>query len=307
MKNAEILMATYNGAEYLSAQLDSILNQDTSNWHLTISDDGSTDGTAAILDDYVRRFPEKITRVYSGRCFGNARDHFFWLMGQCKAEYMHFCDQDDVWHPDKVREMQETLEKAEARYGAETPLLVFTDQTVVDENLNQIAPSLMRMQKQNPGATDYRGLLFRNIVTGCTTAINAALANLCGTCRNTDEMIMHDWWIGLTAARFGKLVYLDHATIEYRQHGDNNVGAKAVFSPRYILSKLLNTTQLKQSVRGKKAQALCFAASYEKRLSEQELNWLRQFGAERSPLPLKRAYCRYIPGVAWKLLFAALW
>lgn len=83
-------MTTYNGAAFLTAQLDSILAQDTDSWHLTVSDDGSTDATPEILEDYTRRFPEKITRVFSGRRFGNARDHFFWLMAQCKAEYMHF-------------------------------------------------------------------------------------------------------------------------------------------------------------------------------------------------------------------------
>lgn len=307
MKTVEILMATYNGAAFLPAQLDSILAQDTDCWHLTISDDSSTDETPAILDDYARRFPEKITRVFSGRRFGNARDHFFWLMGQCKAEYMHFCDQDDVWHPDKVRLMQEALERAKAQYGAGTPLLVFTDQTVVDENLREIAPSLMRLQRQDPEATDYRNILFQNIVTGCTSAINRSLAELAGQCRDISQVIMHDWWLALVAARFGKLVYLDVSTMDYRQHGGNSVGAKAVFSFQYILSKLRNKAQLKQSVRGKKAQALCFADSYEKHLNEQELTRLQQFGMERSPLRLKWAYRQYISGVAWALLVAVLW
>lgn len=307
MKTAEILMATYNGAPFLPAQLDSILAQDTENWHLTVSDDGSTDETPAILDDYVRRFPEKITRISSGRRFGNARDHFFWLMGQCKADHMYFCDQDDVWHPDKVRIMQQALERAEAQYGAGTPLLVFTDQAVVDENLREIAPSLMRLQRQEPQATDYRGLLFRNVVTGCTSAVNASLARLAGECEDSSETVMHDWWLGLTAARFGRLVYLDQPTIDYRQHDNNNVGAKRVASPKYIFSRFRDEPQLKKSIRGKKRQALCFAASYEKRLGAGEVEKLRQFGAEHSPLRLKLEYCRYISGAAWKLLFIVLW
>lgn len=307
MKTAEILMATYNGAPFLPAQLDSILAQDTENWHLTVSDDGSTDETPAILDDYVRRFPEKITRISSGRRFGNARDHFFWLMGRCKADYMHFCDQDDVWHPDKVRIMQQALEQAEAQYGAGTPLLVFTDQAVVDKNLREIAPSLMRLQRQEPQAADYRGLLFRNVVTGCTSAVNASLVRLAGECEDSSETVMHDWWLGLTAARFGRLVYLDQPTIDYRQHSSNNVGAKRVASPKYIFSRFRDEPQLKKSICGKKRQALCFAASYEKRLGAGEVERLRQFGAERSPLRLKWEYCRYISGAAWKLLFTVLW
>lgn len=300
-------MATYNGAAFLTAQLDSILVQDTDSWHLTVSDDGSTDATPEILEDYVRRFPDKITRVFSGRRFGNARDHFFWLMAQCEAEYMHFADQDDVWHPEKVRVMQEALEQAEAQYGAQTPLLVFTDQAVVDEDLKPMAPSLMRMQQQDPENTDYRNLLLRNVVTGCTSAINKPLAHIAGTCRDGSKTVMHDWWLGLAAARFGKLLYLEQATIDYRQHRDNSVGAQSVFSRSYIRSNLQHRKELTERIRLKKEQALCFADTYKDRLTNQELAQLRGFGARHSSLALKRSYLKYISGSAWKLLFVMLW
>lgn len=300
-------MATYNGAAFLAAQLDSILAQDTDRWHLTVSDDGSTDATPEILEDYARRFPEKITRVFSGRRFGNARDHFFWLMAQCEAEYMHFADQDDVWHPEKVRVMQEALEQAEAQYGAQTPLLVFTDQAVVDEDLNPLAPSLMKMQQQEPQNTDYRNLLFRNVVTGCTAAINRALAQIAGACRNPAQTVMHDWWLGLTAARFGKLLYLEQATIDYRQHGHNSVGAQNVFGWSYIRSRLQHRRELSDRIHLKKKQALCFADTFENRLSNQELVCLRCFGASHSSLTFKRSYLKHVSGSAWKLLFVMLW
>lgn len=300
-------MATYNGAAFLAAQLDSILAQDTDSWHLTVSDDGSTDATPEILEDYVRRFPEKITRVFSGRRFGNARDHFFWLMGQCKAEYMHFCDQDDVWHPDKVRLMQEALERAKAQYGAGTPLLVFTDQTVVDENLKEIAPSLMRLQRQDPEAMDYRNILFQNIVTGCTSAINRSLAALAGQCRDTTQVIMHDWWLALVAARFGKLVYLDVSTMDYRQHGDNSVGAKDVESLSYIWSKLRRMDVLKMQFARKKAQAREFLEIYGFRMDGQEQHLLEMFGREHGSLRFKCGFHGFIPKLTRKIGFLLLW
>lgn len=307
MKTVEILMATYNGAAFLPAQLDSILAQDTDCWHLTVSDDSSTDETPAILDDYARRFPEKITRVFSGRRFGNARDHFFWLMGQCKAEYMHFCDQDDVWHPDKVRLMQEALERAEAQYGAGTPLLVFTDQTVVDENLREIAPSLMRLQRQDPEATDYRNILFQNIVTGCTSAVNRSLAELAGQCRDASQVIMHDWWLALAAARFGKLVYLDVSTLDYRQHGDNSVGAKDVESLSYIWRKLRRMDVLKIQFARKKAQAREFLEIYGFRMDGQEQHLLEMFGREHGGLRFKCGFHGFIPKLTRKIGFLLLW
>lgn len=300
-------MATYNGAAFLPAQLDSILAQDTDSWHLTVSDDGSTDATPEILEDYVRRFPDKITRVFSGRRFGNARDHFFWLMAQCEAEYMHFADQDDVWHPEKVRVMQEALEQAEAQYGAQTPLLVFTDQAVVDEDLKPMAPSLMRMQQQDPEKTDYRNILFQNIVTGCTSAINRSLADLAGQCGDTTQVIMHDWWLALVAARFGKLVYLDIPTLDYRQHGDNSVGAKDVRSLSYLWYKLNHMTQAREHAMSKRRQALKFRRVYEKALSRGEIDLLEDFASDKCKIVFKLRYLRFINKSLRKIGFLLHW
>lgn len=300
-------MATYNGAAFLTEQLDSILAQDTDSWHLTVSDDGSTDDTPQILEDYVRRFPEKITRVFSGCRFGNARDHFFWLMEQCKAEYMHFADQDDVWHPDKVRTMQEALEQAEAQYGAQTPLLVFTDQAVVDEDLKPMAPSLMKMQQQDPEKTDYRNILFQNIVTGCTSAINRSLADLAGQCSDTTQVIMHDWWLALVAARFGKLVYLDVPTLDYRQHRGNSVGAKDVGSVGYFLKKIDRIPDLKALFAHKRAQASVFAETYDQHFTQEDCTLLRDFSAQKSSLIFKLRFLFSISGIIRKMGFLLLW
>ena len=139
----EILMATYNGEQFLREQIDSILAQTEDGWHLSVSDDGSTDGTIRILEEYVSRMPEKITLLQAGKAFGNAKDHFFWLIGKCEAEWMMLCDQDDRWAPEKVATFQKTMDEAEAAYGAETPMLIFCDQTVTDAAGNLIAPSLM--------------------------------------------------------------------------------------------------------------------------------------------------------------------
>ena len=300
-------MATYNGAALLAAQLDSILAQDTDRWHLTVSDDGSTDATPEILEDYARRFPDKITRVFSGRRFGNARDHFFWLMGQCEAEYMHFADQDDVWHPEKVRVMQEALEQAETQYGAQTPLLVFTDQAVVDEDLKPMAPSLMRMQRQDPEKTDYRNILFQNIVTGCTSAINRSLADLAGQCGDTTQVIMHDWWLALVAARFGKLVYLDIPTLDYRQHRGNSVGAKDVRSLGYIVGKFQRLSELKLFFGRKKDQAKVFAESFRSCLTDGDRALVNAFLCLKSNLTFKIGFLRFISGFFRRAGFLCLW
>ena len=307
MKKVEILLATFNGEPYLSEQLDSILSQDTQNWHLTASDDGSSDRTVEILDAYAQTYPKKITRVVSGRQFHNARDHFFWLMEQCGGDYIQFCDQDDVWHPDKLRLLQEAMEEAEAVYGADMPLLVFSDQAVVDKNLKLIAPSLMVFQQQDPRALDYRNLLYQNVVSGCAMAVNRPLAKLAAGCTDTQQVIMHDWWLALTAARFGKMVYVDRATIDYRQHGNNSVGAKNVRSPAFLIYKLLHLREFQRAVFFQKRQALCFLNSYREDLSDEEIAYLREFGADHSPAALKRDFMKWINTPLRKAGFYVRW
>lgn len=281
---AEILMATYNGERFVRQQLDSLLAQDDDRWHLTVSDDGSTDSTPQILDEYAAAHPDKITRHISGTRFGNARDHFFHLMETCDAPYMLFCDQDDVWYPGKVRTTLDALIRTQEKHGADTPVLVFTDQTPVDVNLSPIAPSLMRYQQQDASVIDYRRILLQNIVTGCATGINRALAQRSARLQNRADTIMHDWWVGVVAAKFGQLVYLDESTMAYRQHGSNSVGAKDVGSLSHVIEKLSHLDKLKKTIAQKKRQAQAFADTYANELSEEDIAFLRQLAKPHSGL-----------------------
>lgn len=278
----EILLASYNGAQYIREQIDSILRQTDTRWHLTLSDDGSTDGTAAILDEYVQRYPEKMTRICSGRRFGGARDHFFWLIMQCEAPYMMTCDQDDVWYPGKVERTLEALTQAEAEEGEGTPVLVFTDQTPTDAQLKPLAPSLMRYQNQYFARFDYRSLLMQNVVTGGAMGFNRALARLAGQCRDSAQTIMHDWWLAVVAARFGRVVYIDEPLSDYRQHGHNSVGAKDVRSLSHIVGKLRHLDAIRKTTAQKKRQAQVFRETYVHALNGEDEAFLAPFVRPRS-------------------------
>lgn len=307
METIEILLATYNGAEYLSEQIDSILGQDTDAWHLTISDDGSSDDTAQIIDDYTRKHSRKISRVFSGTHFGNARDHFFWLMRQCDADFMLFCDQDDVWHPDKVSLFAQALHEETRLHGCETPLLVFSDLKVVDQQLNCLYPSLARMQRQSPNIQDFRYLLFQNTVTGCAMGINHSLAEMAGRCEDTSRIVMHDWWLALVAARFGKMIYLDESTVDYRQHGKNCVGAKNVKSISYICQKLFHLEYYQQHIMEKKMQATMFRRTYTSELTFSEREMLDCYSELHCTISFKLRYMRWIRTLAGRLGFFVKW
>lgn len=278
----EILLAACNGEAYLRSQIDSILSQQDPRWHLTLSDDGSIDGTAGILDEYARRFPGQIARMEAGRTFGCARDHFFFLMQQCDADYIMFSDQDDVFYPQKVGTMLEAMLAAERVAGKETPVLVFSDQRPTDAQLRPLAPSLMRYQGQSTTDFDYRSLLMQNTVTGGAMAINRALADMGGRCADPSGAIMHDGWLAAVAARFGRIVYLDEPLSDYRQHAGNSVGAKHVGTVAYVLHELLEIRTLQKKIRCKKRQAQVFLQTYRPQLDAKDAEFLSRFARERS-------------------------
>ena len=284
MKNSiiEILLASYNGEVYIREQIDSILAQSDDRWHLTVSDDGSTDHTVEILDEYACQYPGKIRRISSGRRFGNARDHFFWLISQCRSEYIATCDQDDYWHYDKVKKQMDALEAAEKQYGKEMPLLVFSDQTPTDAQLNPLAPSLMRYQNQYFKHFDYRSILMQNVVTGGAMVFNRALAELAMKCVDTSQTIMHDWWMAAVAARFGKIVYIDEPLSDYRQHGTNSVGAKDVRSIGHVAHKLAHLDVIRETLCEKKTQAKVFAQTYAEMLGDEDCAFLKPFMKRKS-------------------------
>ena len=273
----EILMAAYNGAPYIREQIDSIVRQSDTNWLLTISDDGSTDGTDAIIDEYVRRYPDRIRWVRSGRRFGGAKAHFFWMTARCEAAYIAYCDDDDTWRPDKLERLRTAMAAAEAELGCDTPVLVFSDQTVTDDDLHVIAPSLMRYQKQRFDGFDCRGILMQNVVTGGAMMVNRALARLALACTDVSQAVMHDWWLALVAARFGRIVYIDEPLGTYRQHGANSVGAKDVGSAAYVRRMLASPARLRRTLLAKKMQARAFAETYADRLSGEDEAFLRGF------------------------------
>ena len=227
-----ILLSTWNGANFLAEQLDSLFTQTYEDFVVVVRDDGSSDNTLAVLDDYKSREPDRLQLVESESGNLGARDSFAFLVNhvlQHKAElglesaYMLFCDQDDVWYPQKVEtELRAMLEAEQGNHAI--PVLVHSDLQVVSDTLQAVAPSLARYQGLETTRNGFNQMVISNLVTGCTALINEALARK--SLPVSPNAIMHDWWLALVAAAFGKVVYLDQALIHYRQHGRNTIGAK---------------------------------------------------------------------------------
>lgn len=235
-RSVEILMATFNGEACIAELLASIVSQSHPHWTLRILDDQSTDATPKIIREFQHRFPEKVSICKSpSRNLGPAAA-FAELIRASTSDTLMLCDQDDVWLPEKIQYSIENLEKEEHQHTTDMPLLLHTDLIVTDGQLNILDPSFRHFQKLDPASmTSLPKVLIQNSVTGCTCIFNRALANLITSIPR--EAIMHDWWLALTAAAFGKIIYLPKATLLYRQHSANNTGAKH-WDLTYILRKI---------------------------------------------------------------------
>lgn len=230
--NVDILLATFNGFSFIASQLDSILSQSYKDIRIIIRDDMSTDSTARVLETYAAQYPGIITLLPSDRQLG-AKGNFSCLMEHAKADYIMFADQDDVWEEGKVAATLVQMKALEEKNSGRIPLLVHTDLKVVDRDLNELSPSFWRFIRVNPlkGQTLNR-LLMQNVVTGCTMMINRPLLELGYPIPEGAEM--HDWWLALVAAAFGKIEAVPEATILYRQHARNALGARKFLSLSYL-------------------------------------------------------------------------
>lgn len=275
MIKVDVLLATYNGDKYLAQLLDSILQQNYHNLRLIIRDDGSTDNTITILKEYVARFPEKIRLALDTRGNVGVMRSFALLLEHSDAEYIMFADQDDVWLKDKMDCTINKMHSLEKMYGMEVPLLVHTDLFVADENLNMIANSFWKYQLLGSGIRSLNRLLIQNHITGCTMMINSKLKEL--SLPIPDGVIMHDWWIVLVAAAFGKIDFIQEPTIYYRQHGGNFQGATK-WSIFQLIKDAINgmNPYIPKNRDGKAVllktqhQAGIFLKSYEKLLNERQ-------------------------------------
>ncbi|MBR0194747.1 MAG: glycosyltransferase family 2 protein [Paludibacteraceae bacterium] len=224
MTMLHILMSTYNGERYLAEQLDSILAQTYTDWCLFIRDDGSKDGTKAILDAYAAKDP-RITIVRDTENVGACRS-FERLLEQCGgADYYAFADQDDVWDADKLAICMQVIRAQEKAYPGK-PIVVHTDLRVVDEQLQNMAPSFWKYSNIQADLIDAHPhyLAICNSVTGCAMLFNEA-ARACALPMSKDAY-MHDAWVALmTVCRGGQLVPVHRAPIAYRQHEGNVLGA----------------------------------------------------------------------------------
>ena len=217
MSTCDVILAVWNGQNYLPAMLDSLLSQTTSDFNVLVRDDGSTDGSSDV-QNYKSKFDGRLSVMRATDAPATA--NFAILMRETKADYVLFADQDDVWKPEKVGLTLRSLKEAEAKYGKSTPIYFATDIAVVNKDLEVISPSYWKWKRLNPSMM---GKLSQSLICvpiqGMASGINRALLDLANPV--AEKAISHDWWTQLIAAAMGKVICDPTVTALYRVHGGN--------------------------------------------------------------------------------------
>jgi glycosyltransferase involved in cell wall biosynthesis len=221
-----IAMCTYNGAEFLSAQLQSIIAQSRLPDEIIICDDGSTDDTRPLLEKFAAKSPVPIRLHFNEQNLGSIKN-FEKAISLCTGDVIALSDQDDVWRSDKLQLIEEAFNKSPSAG------LVFSDAEIVDENLKP----LNRRMWDDVGFDAHKRKLLRTgralevlipgwTVTGATMAFRSQFVKLSLPIPDGIAMI-HDGWIALTIAAVADVVAIDEPLIQYRQHERQQIGAPA--------------------------------------------------------------------------------
>ena len=220
MEKVDILLATYNGEQYLREQLDSILRQTYGDFRLLISDDCSTDETRNILREYKRK-DNRIVLYFQKNNLGVVKN-FEFLMKRVTSEYFMFSDQDDIWKDFKIEKSIQKIKETNSD-------LIYSDLEVVDENLEVKYESYWKLKgiyEKIIKYNNFESLYLNNFITGCTILAKSKWIKNVLPLPNTSKYVLHDYWLALIVSQTGTISYIEEPLIKYRQHKNNKIGSK---------------------------------------------------------------------------------
>lgn len=204
-----IVVSTYNGERHIKAQIESLLAQSWSNREIFVRDDGSTDGTVDILKSFAS---EGAINLTIGKNAGVVASFFDSINAiPDNYDFIALCDQDDVWHPEKLERAIEQL----SQLDNETPLLYCSNLTFCNESLTPEYVSNL-----NRRGIDFCRMLYETVCFGNTMVFNRSLAKA-AVSHGVEGVVSHDWWIALVASALGVLYFDNNAYIDYRRTGGN--------------------------------------------------------------------------------------
>ncbi len=219
-KKVTVLMSSYNGEEYIREQIESILNQTNVVVRLIVRDDGSTDSTVQILEDYKKR---GLLDYYTGNNLGWRQSFMQLVYNAPESDYYAFSDQDDIWMPEKLSAALTSLDSL-----TEGPNLYVSNSYYWKGDIKVLTNDLM------PNVSKDRCLIW-NLGPGCTMVFNKSLHGIVKDRPIKCTEIAHDHWLLCSAYVLGRIFYDMNSYILYRQHGNNQLGTTIYVKEKYLL------------------------------------------------------------------------
>lgn len=270
MASVHIVLATYNGGKYLEEQLDSLLSQTYPDFRIEICDDGSTDNTIAIVQEYKK----KDSRIFLHRNEENLGyvKNFMHGIRRSDSPYIMLCDQDDIWNPDKIEITLAAMQEAE-KENPDVPILVFTDAMNYDSDSRKETGRFHINSHLDTKRVDTAHLFMENKCIGCTVMLNRQI--LPYLTEIPEGIRVHDWWLALICSHFGNVVYLDKPTLLYRQHSGNMIGGSSFLD--YVKGRLSGISKQKEALQETYRQGEAFLDLYRDRMSSVQLEIAEHF------------------------------
>jgi glycosyltransferase involved in cell wall biosynthesis len=279
----DVVLPCYNAAEWVDEFIGGLLPHDDVRWRLFARDDGSKDGTRALLKGWQERLGERmIVLDADGSENLGLVGNYNAVLAATSARWVLTADPDDVWLPTRLPLTLKTLRQAEAAFGIDVPIAVCTDAVVVDGQLAPVADSYWRWSKARPlTRPKLARMAMDSVALGSTMAVNRAL--LQRALPLPAGAAYQDWWLALVAVAFGRFVALPERTIKYRRHGANATKDPLSLSLLKDLSRFAGApvairARLDYLLRQAARQARIFASRYEKSLPASDFAAMRDLG-----------------------------
>lgn len=294
-KKVTVVMSTYNGSKYVKEQIDSILNQTYKNIDIVIRDDGSTDSTVKIIENYQKKHPN--IKLITGKNLGFIKS-FFELLRLVESDYYAYADQDDIWLPNKIELAVEELNKLDNT----KPNLAFGNSDYYNEKMELIS------EGEKHRKYTFNMALFACVTQGMTMTINKTardyiVKNPPKTC------FFHDWWTYLICIGMGNIAYSDVTVVKYRRMKTNaTVEGQGYF--KLFIWRIKNLL-MNDGIKDIKRQMINYKKIYYSKLSEENKKALDLFSKEkynffralRKTFYLKRLRARFVDDLMLRILF----
>lgn len=297
-KRVDILMATFNGEKYLHKQIDSLLTQTYAHIKIIIRDDGSTDGTLKIIEDYYQKNREKIHLVQDNLGNLGVSQNFNELAKYSTAQYLTFCDQDDIWLPEKIEKsiflINKYIETSENKR-----ILVYSDMKIIDKYDIITHGSFWKLAYLHPQFFTFNRLLMQNIPHGCTILMTKALKEIAFPIPK--KAILHDHWLSLVVAVWGTAIPIAEPLVLIRNHGENVTQRKNNnwLRIKRFYKNFNSKSEYNKHLTIRIEQAKAFYNQYKNEIPEKEKYILEQFlrleqtkGWERKWIYIKNKFYR---------------